>query len=80
MKKTTKVEAEKALRGIMIFAIIVTIASLILSAVNKDDDSLRSGIINLCCLSACSGCLLTQKKKEQNKEDKVEIEVRKEHE
>ena len=59
MKKTTKVEAEKALRGIMIFAIIVTIASLILSAVNKDDDSLRSGIINLCCLSACSGCLLT---------------------
>ena len=62
MKMSTKVEAEKALRGVMIFAIIVTIASMIFSAVTKEDDGVRSGILNLCCLSACSTCLLTHKK------------------
>ena len=77
-KMKDKVEAEKALRGVMIFAIIVTIASMIFSIVTKDDDSVRTGIINLCCLSACSSCLLTQKK--QKKEDEVEIEVKKENE
>ncbi len=78
MKMSTKVDAEKALRGVMIFAIIVTIASMIFSAVTKEDDGLRSGLINLCCLSACSTCLLTQKK--EKKPDETEIEVRKEHE
>ncbi len=80
MKKATKVEAEKALRGIMIFAIIVTIASMIFSVVTKDDDSVRTGIINLCCLSACSTCLLTQNKKKKENGDETEIEVRKENE
>ena len=78
MKMSTKVDAEKALRGVMIFAIIVTIASMIFSAVTKEDDGLRSGLINLCCLSACSACLLAQKK--EKKPDETEIEVRKEHE